>query len=104
MGTGETTLRWLTIAMAAMQIALALTVRYASNQNPLSGLACLGGAFGSLGNIGVLIALGLWALYLAYKSYRAKALQPALRYLPMVVLSSCLALHICAQAMLRCTV
>ncbi len=100
----KTKWRRLAIAIATMQIIVAVAVLNVSYQNPISDLACLGGIFGSLVNIVILVALGLWSLYLGYRSYRAKALHPVLRYVPVVAVSSFLAIYVSAEAALLCTV
>ncbi|MEL6170187.1 MAG: hypothetical protein AAFR35_15985 [Pseudomonadota bacterium] len=76
----------------------------ATGQNRLSDGACIGGIFGSLGNLAILALVAVWAIILAVKSFRNAELHAGLKPLGTVALSSVIAISIGLNAALGCTV
>lgn len=101
----NSTIHWcLALSVAATQIFVAVVAIYASSQNRLSEAACLGGAFGSLGNIFVLAVVVIWAIVLAALSRKLTNWHKGLKPLSVVALSSIVAILIGRNAVLGCTV
>lgn len=101
----NSTIRWcLALSVAATQISIAMFAIYSSSQNRLSDGACIGGAFGSLGNTFILFVVVIWAIILAVQSRKQMSWQEGLKPLGIVALSSISAILIGLNAALGCTV
>lgn len=101
----NSTISWcVALSLAAMQVSVAIFAVYASDQNPLSGGACIGGYFGSLASLFVLVVGLIWAIIFAVKSRKMATWHGGLKPLGAVALSSTMAIFIRLNAVLRCTV
>ena len=90
--------------VAGVQVSIAVVAIYSSIQNNLSDGACIGGIFGTLVNMVILVLATPAALVLAFRSRGRKELHPWVAPLLLVTLSSVVAILIGLQAGLRCTV
>ena len=95
---------YLALGVAALQNAIAVFAVYSSSKDILSDGACIGGVFGSLVNLAVLVVVLVWSLVLAVKSRKESRWHSALKPLLVVALSSVIAIVIGMNAGLRCTV
>lgn len=90
--------------MAASQIGISIFATYSSSQDRLSDGACIGGIFGSLGNLAILALVIVWAIVLAVKSFKDTEWHDGLKPLGTVAISSVIAIFIGLIAALGCTV
>ena len=96
---------WFTAScVAAVQLGVAGFAVYSSSQDILSDGACIGGIFGSLANMGLLVLTAVTALILAVRSRHEEKLHRWVSPLLLVTASSGLAILIGMQAGLSCTV
>lgn len=92
------------LCVAAAQIGIAVFAVYSSSKDILSDGACIGGVFGSLANMAVLLVVLVWSLVLAVKSRKEARWHGALKPLLVVAISSIIAIVMGMNAGLRCTV
>jgi hypothetical protein len=95
---------FLGLLVAALQNAVAVYAVYSSYRDPLSDGACIGGVYGTLTNIAILVLLVTWLLMLAVKNFRSSVWDKRVWPLATVAISCGLAIMIGQNAMLRCTV
>ena len=101
----DSTIHWfIALSVAASQIGIAIFAVYSSSQNRLSDGACIGGVFGSLGNLAILAVVVVWAIILAVKSFKDAEWHDGLKPLGTVAISSVIAIFIGLNAALMCTV
>ncbi len=92
------------LAIAVAQLSLAGYANYSSRQYVWSDAACIGGTYGSLANIILLLAIVAVVTILAVKSLRAKAQHPLVAPLLFLAVTTLIAIGVGMYAGLRCTV
>ena len=101
----NSTIHWIyALSVAALQIGVAIFAVYSSNQDRLSDAACIGGGYGSLTNLVILVVVVIWSIILAVKSRSMAKWHDGLRPLSAVAVSSTIATFIGLDAALHCTV
>jgi len=103
-GPPQKTTWWIVLAVAGLQIGVAVFAVASSQRDILSDGACLGGIFGTLANLVVLCGVVCTCLVLGVKSAKEKRRHPMLPLLFVLACSSGLAIFIGQSAALRCTV
>jgi hypothetical protein len=95
---------FLALFVATTQNALAVFAVYSSNRDVLSDGACIGGGYGTLVSMAILVVVVTWLFILAVKHFKKPNWDKRVWPLITVALSSTTAVLIGQQAMLRCTV
>jgi uncharacterized membrane-anchored protein len=92
------------IGLATVQLFVACFAVYSSNQNILSTGACIGGIFGTLANLAILLIAIIWAFIVLVRSFKSSAWHPNLAPISFVICAGVIAIAIGQYAALRCTV
>jgi hypothetical protein len=101
----DSQIRWLGVLfVAVVQNGIAISAVYSSREDRLSDVACIGGHFGSVANMAILVVVVIWAAILAVRSFRDPTWHYGLGPLSAVAFSSVLAILIGMDAALRCSV
>ncbi len=101
----DSTIHWIiAFSVAVSQIGIAIFAVFSSSQDRLSDGACIGGVFGTLGNLAILSVVAIWAVILAARSFKEANWHEGLKPLGTVALSSVAAILVGLNAALGCTV